>query len=99
MSISDKQFKKVLDVALDYGAGYGKCNIIETPNHIIFEFYNAGWSTCEADDSKLMRQVQPEVNNHPISIYTFKKGYLEIDTWNKLEMVKRKKYQFTFRRD
>lgn len=97
--ISDKQFKIVRKVAENYGAGYGHCTIKQTPKHIIFEFYNAGWSECEEEDSKLKRQVRPEIDDHPISIYIFTTGYLDKKSYEGIKTIKIRKYQYKLERE
>lgn len=96
--IHDKFFEIVKDAAKGYGCGYGECRIIETKEHIIFEFYNAGWSECEYEDMKLQRKVHPIVNDHPISVYVFKKAYLNKKVYDDLEMTKKNTYVYKIKR-
>jgi len=97
--ISDKHFNMVCEVAVNYGRGYGKCTIKETPKHIIFEFYNAGWSECEEEDSILKSKVRPDIDDHPITIYAFRKAYLDTKSYAGLETIKIKSYTYKFKRD
>jgi hypothetical protein len=97
--ISDKQFKLVRTASMGYGCGYGDCKIKQTPNHIIFEFYNAGWSLNEEEDMELKRKVIPEIDDHPITIYAFRTAYLDKKSYEGLETIKIKSYRYKFERD
>jgi hypothetical protein len=97
--LHDKQFLKVRKVADNYGCGYGNCKIIQTKNHIIFEFYNAGWSDNEFVDVSLQRKVRPTIDEHPISVYIFNKAYLDKESYEDMMMVHQKKYCYRITRD
>jgi hypothetical protein len=91
----DRLFKIVRNCA----EGYGNCIIKQTPNHIIFEFYNAGWSTYEEADSELQRMVMPTIKDHPMSVYIFNTKYLDEKSYAGLNAEKIKSYIYKLKKD
>jgi hypothetical protein len=69
-------FLAVVGVAATYGAGCGSCRIYETDRHVVFEFYNAGFSPNECDDAGLRQVAKPFLDDHPITLYVFGKANL-----------------------
>jgi hypothetical protein len=94
-----KAFKEVLKTANHYGCGYGTCTIKETPNHIIIEFYNAGWSECEEVDYALQKKVIPDINNHPMSVYIFPKYLVDMKLLLPFNVMKISSYKYMLNRD
>lgn len=60
-----------------YNTFYGRLEIIETPKSFILYLYNGGWSDNEEYESKFRKQISPDIDKHPISIYSFQKHIIK----------------------
>lgn len=88
-----------MDAAWDYHNDYGKVTIIETPKHLIVEFYNGGWSENEEIEMILEQTVLADVRDHPMHVYTFDKRLIDPSTYAGIGRKKQKKYTYKVVRD